>query len=315
MTFSLRAAGAASILFVFVACSTTSSSTPGPLGSDGGGDVDGSTDPDGGTTPKPDGGTTLPDGAPAQQFTQTNETMQSFGRTRSYVLFVPKPYDGSKKYPLVLSLHGEPGSGAGQHNAFPFEQASGADAIVAFPDGTSGAWDLVTAPASNADMTFLKELVDEIASKYNVDKTRAFATGYSNGAFMANQMACRFAGLFKGVASHAGGQPQEIGGDTKYGSNGCIQCPGGATAAIIVHGTGDGVVSLDTGLYAARCQATNNGCTDANPPATGVSPAPCAKFDGCNAGKDVHYCAIAGLGHTQWAQGDATAWAFFKGLP
>jgi polyhydroxybutyrate depolymerase len=303
------------VCLVLVAASACSSSdsTPGSLTSPDGSVLDedgGIIGPDGSVTPKPDGGVTA-------QVKITNETLMVDGTQRSYVLIVPTAYSAAKSYPLVLSLHGQPGSATGHHQYVPFENASGDDAIVAYPDGLDGEWDLYPLTANNPDMKFIRDMVDDLATKYSIDKSRVFGTGYSNGAFMVNQMACRYAGFFKGITAHAGGAPDEpnVASPARYGSNGCLQCPGGPTPAIIFHGDPDNTVSTAGGLYSARCWATNNGCQDQDPPTTAVAPSPCAKFDGCPAGKEVRWCAIPGIGHVQWSpQGDQVSWAFFKGL-
>jgi len=50
------------------------------------------------------------------------------------------------------------------------------------------------------DVGFLKELVSRIASDFAVDTNRVYVSGFSNGAMMANRIACEASELFAAVA-------------------------------------------------------------------------------------------------------------------
>ena len=52
----------------------------------------------------------------------------------------------------------------------------------------------------NDDVGFLRALVTEITSNWNVDAGRLHITGFSNGAMMANRIACEASELFASVA-------------------------------------------------------------------------------------------------------------------
>src|SRR6266852_4821262 len=64
-------------------------------------------------------------------------SLQVGGRIRIYLVHVPKSYEGSKSYPVVLVLHGG-GSNAEQMVRFCGlnEKADQAGFIVAYPNGT-----------------------------------------------------------------------------------------------------------------------------------------------------------------------------------
>jgi polyhydroxybutyrate depolymerase len=245
--------------------------------------------------------------------TVTNESMTSGGAKRTYVLVVPKTYDAARAYPLVMVFHGQPGTAVAMHQFHPFEVASQQEAVLVYPDGTNLEWNLTGPTAVNADMQFVKALVDEVASKVSIDKTRVFGDGYSNGGFMVNQLACRL-GLFKAIASHAGGAPYEPPetGPARY-PNGYVKCAADVrTPAIVLHGEADGVVTPDSGEFDAMYWAYVNGCAATR---SATTPSPCTTYDGCPAGKPVVWCSIPSLGHLIWSNGAAAAWAFFSSLP
>ena len=52
----------------------------------------------------------------------------------------------------------------------------------------------------NDDIGFLKKLVETISADFEIDADRFFVTGFSNGAMMANRIACEAPELFAGAA-------------------------------------------------------------------------------------------------------------------
>ena len=119
------------------------------------------------------------------------------GRARSYHVHVPRSYDGSKPFPVVLAFHG------GGGNAKQMERYSGlsqkadkAGFIAVYPNGTGRferfllTWN-TGIPAIYAtrmkvdDVGFTRALLDDIETCLNVDRRRVYATGISNGAMMA----------------------------------------------------------------------------------------------------------------------------------
>src|SRR5688500_18537528 len=70
---------------------------------------------------------------PPQKVDVTNETVTAMGFTRDYVLAVPKSYSAAKSYPLVLVFHGDGGDGPSMRSYVKFDDATGEDAVVAYP--------------------------------------------------------------------------------------------------------------------------------------------------------------------------------------
>jgi poly(3-hydroxybutyrate) depolymerase len=304
-------------LFVLLACSSSdddagmASSSSGssgdrPDGSSSG--SSGSPDSSADASSSGDTGTTPPE----VFVTRTNETMSFAGKTRSYILAKPTNYDGAKSYPLVLSFHGNPGTAEGMAQGLPFDSVSKRDAVIAYPQANTTDWDLYTETGSNADMSFIEALFDEIATKANIDRSKVLGYGYSGGGFFLTQFTCRFGGLFKAISINAGGGPneEEIGGD-QYG-NGCWMCPGGPIATIVTHGAADGNVLPGSGEFTHDCYATYNGCDET---LSASAPSPCQTHDNCPADKPVKWCLIPGQSHAPWVDSMKEAWAFFNGLP
>ncbi|HEY6212938.1 MAG TPA: PHB depolymerase family esterase [Vicinamibacterales bacterium] len=130
----------------------------------------------------------------------TGTIRTSAGQTREYVLHVPRSYDGSRPVPLVISIHGAMNwpsfqMALSQWNALSDQQGF----IVAYPAGSGGGpkvWHmsgLDTKRRLAPDVVFISELIDTLASRYNIDRARVYANGLSNGGGMTYALSCTLA--------------------------------------------------------------------------------------------------------------------------
>ncbi len=228
------------------------------------------------------------------------------GAKRRYLLVEPRALVAAKRYPVVLVLHGDGGDGAGFHGGFPFESASGADAILAYPDGIGSTWDLEST-LDNHDVNFAGAIFDELTARFPVDRSRLYATGYSSGGFLANVIACQRSGLLRAIASNAGGAPYK---QAQTWPNGYPKCPEQApTAMLALHGEDDFGVTLSSGRFSAEYWAYVNGCKTDVMETTGYEQ--CHVYRGCPSGKAVGFCPIPGLGHWVWDRAAEVTWSFF----
>jgi predicted peptidase len=126
------------------------------------------------------------------------------GKTLRYNLFVPKPYDARKSYPLVLFMH-DAGATSDLARTTLFQ---GLGAVAwASPEDQARRPCFVLAPqyaeiiaddesrTSNALDTTV-DLVKELAKQYSIDRKRLYATGQSGGCMMAIAMNIRYPDLF-----------------------------------------------------------------------------------------------------------------------
>ena len=226
-----------------------------------------------------------------------------FGKSRSYTLVVPANYAPTTSYPLVYVLHGHGGNGAQARAAFDIEQVADGRAIFVYPDGIGGGWDLDSPASKNADVALFDAALAVTQGNYCIDLHRVFVTGFSNGAYMANQLGCRRGDRIRAVASHAGGGPYETIGD--YDEHGHLLCKDKPVASLVVHGMSDGTVAPSEG------QKSLDHWTDANHCAGGAptSPPGCVAYQGC--ASQVVACKVPGLGHGLWPQAKLVTWAFF----
>ena len=54
------------------------------------------------------------------------------------------------------------------------------------------------------DVAYMKDMMDILVSKYNVDESRIFMTGWSNGAIMTMRTVCALGDKIKAAAPYAG---------------------------------------------------------------------------------------------------------------
>ena len=143
--------------------------------------------------------------ASAQPFTpgETTRTLVSGGLTRSYLLHVPPSYTGAFAVPLVLDIHGLTATAEIQAGLSGFRAVSDTQGFVlVFPQGVDNAWNGGICCAANGpdDVSFLRELVAQLKLDGNIDASRVYVTGLSNGGAMTHRMACEAADLFAAAA-------------------------------------------------------------------------------------------------------------------
>lgn len=129
--------------------------------------------------------------------------------SREYWLYVPSNVKANA--PLVLSLHGASGHDTDK-SPFRTDVADKAGCIVAYPQGkeiyfpvfggTVTGWD--ASGEENEDVAFLKAVIEDVASKYTIDRKRIYCCGFSNGGMMtyANTNTC--SDIFAAYASISG---------------------------------------------------------------------------------------------------------------
>jgi polyhydroxybutyrate depolymerase len=115
---------------------------------------------------------------------------------RSYRLYVPTGYNPDEPKPIVVALHGRPDSGIGFSVITQLHlTAERENFLVVYPDGLNLGWNSVIGFPEYKyeewdDTEFLKDLVLNLSEQVNIDLNRVYATGFSNGGFMTQRLAC-----------------------------------------------------------------------------------------------------------------------------
>jgi len=126
---------------------------------------------------------------------RSNGTIISSGQEREYLLYVPKTYDRTKPTPLVISLHGGAMWPAAQKESSQWnELADERSFIVVYPSGEVGdgprSWNVHPGNGPAKDARYISDLIDTLSSTYNIDPTRIYANGLSNGGGMSFVLSC-----------------------------------------------------------------------------------------------------------------------------
>jgi polyhydroxybutyrate depolymerase len=210
-------------------------------------------------------------------------TLISGGTERTFIRHVPPSYAASTPMPLVVDLHGY-SEGAAIHTKLtalgPFGDTHGFITVAPQGSGAVARWDV---SLGGADVAFIGDLLDHEEQQLCIDTRRVFATGMSNGAFMASAVACRYADRVAAIAPVAG--LSDI--------DGCA--PVRPVPVIAFHGTADQYVAYDGGYGSAvaglpapdgsgRTIGDLGALNGAGPPAIPANLARWASLDGCSAG-------------------------------
>lgn len=226
------------------------------------------------------------------------QTFTSGGVERIYRLGVPADYDPEVAVPLVVNLHGS-GSDAIQASTYGDvpRRAAAQGIITVAPQAIAGQWELA---GEGADGDFITGLVDDLETRYCIDRNRVHLIGMSLGAWKAAATACSFGGRF---ASAALVTVEVFPGD-------CDPLP-----VVAFHGTADPVVAYGEGGGTVDEESTPNagvsgtqdniarwaesgGC-EAEPEVEQIGDdVEHWAYPGCDDGVDVELYTIDGGGHT-----------------
>lgn len=177
--------------------------------------------------------------------TVTHETIEPGGR--SYRLYVPSTLpDGP--VPLFVALHG--GTGWGDQFAATNgieDLAESNDFIVVHPDGVelpnargrvwNGGMCCGVAARDNVDdVAFVAAVIDDVESVHDIDGSRVYALGHSNGGIMSYRLACELSDRIVGIGVVAG----------TLGADACD--PTQPVSVMHIHGTADENLPLAGGI-------------------------------------------------------------------
>ncbi|AVP98679.1 hypothetical protein C7S18_16445 [Ahniella affigens] len=245
----------------------------------------------------------------AAQYTTSNRTLQVGPIQRSYLLATPN--SGSAGKPLVLSFHGDGGTGAGMRSSLPMETAAGGGAVFVYPNASNapavgGTFEYFSDSGRSAGVDFVRAVIDALETELQIDRSRVFLAGFSGGATMINALGCRMeADEIRGLGIHSGSlYPIN---DFTYTGNGGVSCA--LPASMLIWGEADNTSGVtfaigqgvrDNHRFTQTCASTN----------TPFAPSPCIQYESCQ--RDVAWCQIPAMGHSIWAQAATAFWNFFS---
>jgi len=229
------------------------------------------------------------------------------GGDRPADVLLPRAYDATRPWPLVVMLHGFGASGLLQRIYLQLPaQVDVRGFILVTPDGTVdpngsrfwNAWqECCDFSGTNVDdVGYLLGLLDEAEQRYNVDLDRVYFMGHSNGGFMSFRMACEAGDRIAGIMQLAGAMPKDP----------TLCNDAGPVAILSVHGTNDDTIPFEsTARYAGAVDSLatwidRGGCgaeptSEEGPAYTLDTGTTVTRWD-C-AAADVELWALDGAGH------------------
>jgi poly(3-hydroxybutyrate) depolymerase len=193
------------------------------------------------------------------------------GADRPAELFLPVANESKEPTGILVDLHGYGGNSLSQ-TSYTFLKQAALDAGLAYisPDGMKDGsgnrfWNASKAccdfaKSSVNDVEYIDSLIDEIADSYNLDKSRIYLFGHSNGHFMSYTYLCTSKNKIAAIAGLAGSMDVDS-----------TQCSGKTGNILHIHGDSDGTISYTGGsIFSQRYQSVdevtklwsaNNQCT------------------------------------------------------
>ncbi|MHB1844015.1 MAG: CE1 family esterase, partial [Deltaproteobacteria bacterium] len=272
----------------------------------GSGDA-GPNDPPPGAQPAPtDGGPDPCSAGATPPLGDVVQTLPSSGGLRWFFVHPPAGYrPAAAPRMLVLNYHG--------FGSDPFQEAllsqmnGAADQngfLAVYPAGINHAWNAGLCCGDPAwlgdvdDVQFTRDLIAAVSAEYCVDPKRIFATGMSNGAFLAHRLGCELSDRIAAIAPVAG----VIGVPT------CA--PPRAVPVMHFHGTLDPLVPYYGGSplgfrsvpESIALWDHDDGCTGLPTVTYQKGDSTCVERSGCAPDGDAVLCTVLGGGHT-WPGG------------
>jgi hypothetical protein len=222
---------------------------------------------------------------------------------------LPTGYDKTRAYPLLIE---GPGCGGKGNNLYALPDLAGSVIRV----GLSPSVDAQAFHATNpnqgcfddkegddsVDWPFYEKLYDQLASTVCFDKNLVFAGGNSSGAWLANELGCKYAGdptrPIRGVMANTGGLPDQ----TKYKPTCTTNPMAGFWSYAIdqVGGSSGNVFAMNRALGVNGCTPTGVTYSAAmfDPfPISATDSTSCKKFKGCADRFPLVVCSLPGTSH------------------
>jgi polyhydroxybutyrate depolymerase len=176
------------------------------------------------------------------------------GLQRNFIMYLPTGYNNAGKMPMMIVMHGGSGEPTGMIQLADFRPIAERDKVVlVYPAGTQTSWNDGRPTASNLanvnDVNFISQICTYMVANKSVDATKIYATGISNGGFMASRLGCELSDKIAAIAAVAGSMEQNT-----IAAN--CNTNGRTMPVIYIQGTNDPLVSFNGGIMTVGAGGT-----------------------------------------------------------
>lgn len=210
-----------------------------------------------------------------------NKSLMHDGQNRTYSIYIPDSYNGDDALPLVLNFHGWGSNNSQQANLSQMNSVADSEGfLTVYPRSIGTHWNVMQDDSEPRDIDFTESLLDQLESDYAIDRSRVYATGFSNGGSMSFLVGSTLPNRFAAIAPVAATIPVKNDLDEVNVLN-PTEAPTSSRAVPVMYmlGTNDPLVAYDGGQspnsgywYPATdgvmtAWSTNNSCSS-NPDST-----------------------------------------------
>lgn len=195
------------------------------------------------------GGAASPDERPGDKLPeQRTVNLTVDGYDRSFVVYLPLGHNNAGRMPLLFVIHGGSGNPEGMLRLADFRPIADKEKVVlVYPAGFQRNWNDGRPTTPNQmginDVGFFNRMCDYMVANHPVDGARIYATGISNGGFMASRLGCELSNRIVAIAVVAA---------TIEATSVSPNCnPGRPVPAMYIHGTADPLVPFSGGVMTA----------------------------------------------------------------
>jgi len=244
---------------------------------------------------------------------------------RDYNVYLPNNFDKGNSNPLVIALHG----GGGSADRFEKDVSEGTitaavesrGVVLVTPDGKDKRWndgrpEIFGNDPMYDDVGFISSLIDSMIQNYNIDPSRVYVTGISNGGLMSFRLAMDLSNKIAAVAPVTAQVATEIESLVPENPismmliNGVddplVPYDGGCINIVVTNQCSGDILSTDETIskFVGFNQCTNGITTNSvidNLPNDGTS-VEISRYENCNQNTEVVLVKVNGGGHT-WPSG------------
>lgn len=146
-----------------------------------------------------------------------SQTLVTGGLIRSYEWAAP---DGNQSRPVLLAFHGLGGNSSEfRQNSQLVEPALDAGFVIVFPQASNEAnrgWSVGCDNCTDGDrlgiddVAYVDAVLDDLAKRTTIDRSRIYVTGFSMGGWFSYTMACKRSSVVKAIVPVGGLMPRPV---------------------------------------------------------------------------------------------------------